>query len=69
MPGAKCSCCPCLQVKQLCLGTPYDLVPDGTEMDEFLGRKGYPLARILCEMSSKETVSSPPVARAWRYLT
>ena len=50
-----------VQVKQLCLGLPYDLKsPDGNELDEFMGRKEHPLARMLRDLSCKESVRSCP---------
>lgn len=61
MPCMKRSRWSHLQVKQLCLGIPYDLKsPDGNELDEFMGRKEHPLARILRDLSHKETVRTSP---------
>ncbi len=45
------------QVRQLCLDIPYHLkAPDGNELDEFLGRKEHPLARIVRDLSDPSVV-------------
>ena len=62
--------CSYLQVKQLCLGIPYDLKsPDGNELDEFMSRKEHPLARILRDLSSKESVRPSPGGLEFQHKT
>ena len=49
----------CPQVRDLCLGIPYDLeAPDGYELDEFLGHKNHPLARMLRDFTDGDNVRS-----------
>lgn len=46
-----------LQVKQLCLGPPHNLASlGGSGVDEFVGRKEHPLARMLRDLCCKDTV-------------
>ena len=56
-PCSRCSRNFHLQVKQLCLGLPFDVTSlDGNGLDEFMGRKEHPLARILRDLFCKDTV-------------
>lgn len=53
----------CPQVRDLCLGIPYDLeAPDGYELDEFLGHKNHPLARMLRDFTDGDNVRSQTLA-------
>ena len=64
----------CPQVRDLCLGIPYDLeAPDGYELDEFLGHKNHPLARMLRDFTDGDNVRAQTLPfvsrRCWAAVT